>query len=147
MGVSYATADDLADRWRPLSTEEQARAVVLLSDAGVRIRVACPDVDARIAALTLDPEVPLIVSVDMVRRAMMSPVNQPAVSNSQTTVGPFQQGLTYANPTADLYLTKAERKLLGCSSQRASFVDLAPNATSPLYLDDEAELLSGEWWS
>lgn len=138
MGVSYATAADLAARWRPLSTSEEQRAIVLLADAGVRIRSACPDVDARLDAATLDPDVPLIVSVEMVRRAMMSPVDQPAVTNSQTQVGPFSAGLTYANPTADLYLTKAERRMLGCSIQKAGYVDMAPNATSPtLGLDCE----------
>lgn len=121
MGAVYATVADLAGRWRPLDPEETARATVLLADAGVRIRVACPDVDARLAAdpPELEAEIPLIVSVEMVRRAMLAPVDQAPMSQIQQTAGPFSQGGTFTNPTGDLYLTKAERQMLGCGGQTA----------------------------
>lgn len=35
---TYATADDLALRWRPLSADEQAKATALLQDASDFIR-------------------------------------------------------------------------------------------------------------
>lgn len=121
MGAVYATSQDLADRWRPLTTEEAARADVLLADAAVRIRAACSTVDERLAAdpQELDPDIPKLVSVEMVRRAMLAPVDQAAMTQIQQTAGPFSQGGTFANPTGDLYLTKAEKQMLGCGGQQA----------------------------
>jgi len=132
MGTPYATAQDLVDRWRPLTPAELARATVLLGDAGTRIRAAVPDVDTRLAAGALDPNIPLLVSVEMVRRAMLSPVDQPPAAQVQQTAGPFSRGISFANPTNDLYLMKAERQMLGGGGQQAFTVDMAPDAAPPL---------------
>lgn len=129
MGAPFAAAQDLVDRWRPLDSAEEARATVLLGDAATRIRVACPDIDARVASQALDPDVPKIVSVEMVRRAMLSPVDQPAAGQVQQTAGPFSQSISYTNPTGDLYLTKAEKQILGCGAQEAFMAPMtAPRA-------------------
>lgn len=129
MGAPYATPQDLADRWRPLLPDELERAAVLLGDAAARIRAAVPDVDARIVDGTLDLNLPLIVSVEMVKRVLMSPVDQAPAGQVQQTAGPFSQSVSYVNPTGDLYLTRAERRLLGGGSQRASSVDMTPPCT------------------
>jgi hypothetical protein len=119
--AAYATVDDLVARWRPLSTEEQARAGVLLDDAAVRI-------DATVA--TSDPATEqelaarLIVSCDMVKRAMSA--GGIGVTSQQETMGPFSTSQQFANPTGDLYLSKSDRKLLGRGRQRAGIVDLTP---------------------
>jgi hypothetical protein len=129
MAEPFATTDDLEQRWRPLDSDEETRAAVLLGDAAVRIRVACPGIDAKIAATPpampeLDPDVPKIISCEMVKRAMLSPVDQPPMSQTQETVGPFSRGGTYVNPTGDLYLTKAEKQMLGCGGQQAFTVPM-----------------------
>lgn len=124
MGAQYATAQDLADRWRPLTPDEETRAGVKLRDAATRMRAACPDLDERLASGVLDPDVPLIVSCEMVRRAMLAPVDQAAAGQVQQTAGPFSQSVTYTNPTGDLYLTKAERQMLGCGGQSAFTVPM-----------------------
>lgn len=131
MGTPYATAQDLSDRWRPLSPAEQTRATVLLGDAGTKIRAAAPGVDDRLASGDLDPDVPLLVSVEMVRRAMLAPVDQAPMTQVQQTAGPFSRSGTFANPTGDLYLTKAERRMLGGGGQRAFTVDTAPDLEAP----------------
>lgn len=127
--AAFATAQDVANRWRPLSTAEETRATVLLGDAATRIRAAFPDVDERIDAGVLDPDVPLIVSVEMVRRAMLAPVDQAPAGQVQQTAGPFSQSVSYVNPTGDLYLTRDERRMLGGGRQRASSVDMTPPHT------------------
>lgn len=132
MGAPYATAQDLADRWRPLSPAEQERATVLLGDAATRIRASAPNVDERIAAGSLDPGIPLLVSVEMVRRAMLAPVDQAPAGQVQQTAGPFSQSISYTNPMGDLYVSKAERKMLGGGAQGAFTVDLAPDMVAPL---------------
>lgn len=127
--AAFATVSDLEARWRPLSPAEETRATVLLGDAAARIRAAVPDVDDRIDDGTLDPDLPLIVSVEMVKRAMLAPVDQAPAGQVQQTAGPFSQSISYTNPTGDLYLTKAERRLLGGGVQRASSVDMTPPHT------------------
>jgi hypothetical protein len=63
----------------------------------------------------------------MVKRAMASPVSDldASISSASRTAGPFTQQTTFANPSGDLYLTKAEKLSLGCGKQRAFEVDLA----------------------
>lgn len=134
MAAAFATATDLAARWRPLSTAEQAQAGVLLGDASAILRAECPDVDARTTALppTLDPDIPKMVACAMVKRAMIAGADAEGVTAHQQTAGPFSQSLTYSNPMGNLYLTKAERRLLGCGGQRAFSVDMTPTTPVPL---------------
>lgn len=120
----YATVDDLEARWRTLSAEERDRATVLLGDAGVRLDALCPPSDP-----PTDGEVAarLIVSCEMVKRAMASTTAGLAgvgVTSIQQGAGPYQETLQFANPTGDLYLTKADRRLLGCGSQAAFTVPM-----------------------
>ncbi|MFT3971701.1 MAG: Gp19/Gp15/Gp42 family protein [Micropruina sp.] len=126
MADPFATAADLAAVWRPLSVAEQARANALLTIASAIIREACPEVDDRLTATppTLDAAIPKWVACQMARRVMANDLPG-AVSQMQQGAGPFTQGLTFANPTGDLYLGKSELRMLGCGQQRA--------ATIPMY--------------
>lgn len=126
---AYATASDLEKRWRKLVDDEVNRASTLLSDASVRIAAECrrsgvsveePD-EAMSSALR-------IVACEMVKRAMASPVNQSPVTQGSMTAGPYSESWTYANPTGALYMTKAERRLLGIGP-RASFANPWGDAT------------------
>lgn len=130
--VPFADANDLQDRWRPLSADEVARATVLLGDASQLIL----DEDRLDTLATLtDPASQTLVRIvcDVVKRAMQNPIDTAAVTSMQQTMGPFGLQATYSNPTGDLYLTKAERRALGFSTQRAGAVDMwlnADNATT-----------------
>jgi len=64
--TAYATASDLAARWRPLSDSEQLIAGTLLDDAASIIDAALLDAPDASSA----PAVFKIVSCNMVRRAM-----------------------------------------------------------------------------
>lgn len=68
--MTFATWQDLADRWRPLSTPEQTLASVLLSDASDMIREQFPNVDARVLAGTLRESTLTRIAAGMVKRAM-----------------------------------------------------------------------------
>jgi hypothetical protein len=137
--MAYATVADLEARWRTLTSDEQVRATVLLDDAAVRIDAACP-------FLPLDPPTAedasklaarKIVSCEMVKRAMAS-VGGVGVESLQQGAGPYQETVKYTNPTGDLYLTKADRTLLGCGAPVAftipmgSPVVVAPELWEPL---------------
>lgn len=111
--TSFATSTDLASRWKELSTEESARAEVLLGDASVWLRAWFPDLDARVASGTLDSTIPVMVVCSMVKRAMLDSDGMSA-EQSQQTAGPFTDSLqrSFSNPDGNLYLTSREEQLL-----------------------------------
>ena len=140
---AFATVQDVQDRWRALTPTEQTQASNLLDDAAVIIRSECPDVDSRIDDGVLDPGGPLLVSVRLVKRSMQSmTAGLDNVNRLDNTAGPFSTSATFANPHGDMFLTKADRKLLGCSGQSAHMIDLAPEAEWPIggFGDDDSAL-------
>lgn len=127
MAEPFATVSDLEARWRPLTPEETTRAETLLGDASALIRDLAKTVDQRIVDEELDPATPRAIACAVVKRVMQSPADFDGVTQAQRTAGPFQQGVTFANPSGDLYLTKLERRRLGAGGQRAFMVDLIPS--------------------
>lgn len=117
----YATIADIEAYWRPLSPAEQARAAVLLEEASVEIDALCPPADP----LT-DGDARKVIARRMVKRAMLAGTDSAPIENTAMTAGPFNRSVTYANPLGDLYLTKADRKLLGVGRQRAFTVSMWP---------------------
>lgn len=127
----FAVAQDFTDRG---FTNGFGSVEVLgnrLAAASRYVRARVPDVDVRIAAGVLDPE--LVVDVVCAMVARSTPGDTAAgVGAVQETAGPFSRSLTFANPTGDLYLTAAELRLLGGGRvQRAGSVDLLPPVPDP----------------
>src|SRR5690606_18081037 len=93
--MAYATYQDVEARWRTLTTDERARATVLLEDAAVRIDVACPTSDP---ATAKELAIRKIVSVEMVKRVMQAPAagGDGAVTSVQQGAGPYQETVQYA---------------------------------------------------
>ena len=118
--MAYATVEDLEARWRPLSAAEKIRASALLEDAAGDIDACSPLPDPVTTEAT---QARKVVSCEMVKRAMAAGVGV-AVSQESQTRGPFNASVTYANPTGDLYLTKADKKRLGCGGPRAGNVSM-----------------------
>lgn len=121
---AYASIEDLQARWRPLSgDDEMARAKQKLEDASLIVDEECRRAGVLLdAADDLTKDVLSLTVCEMAKRAMMSPANQAPITQAGVTVGPFNQSLTYANPTGDLYLTSAEKRRLGIGRQSAGFV-------------------------
>jgi hypothetical protein len=141
----FATADDVVARWRALDTEERDRADILLADASAFIRAGCPGIDDRVAAGTLDPTVITAVVVGVVKRAMLAAGAGDGISHQQQTAGPYTQTFTFTNPTGSLYLTKADRRLLGCRGGAGHAFDIDPTPHRhglPPDLDD----CRPQWW-
>lgn len=109
--MAFATYYDVEARWgRTLTTEEQQRATALLDDAAAILH-SLVKVDG-----TNDDQASLLaaVSCNMVIRSMTAAAqNAFGVEAQQATMGPFAQRVEYANPSGDMYLTKAEKKWLG----------------------------------
>lgn len=117
--TAYATLEDLQSRWRQLSADEQQRATTLLSDAAVKIALACKQSGVAIdAADELQSEALKSINCEMVKRAMMSPIDMPPVSSFAQTAGSYSESQTYVNPTGDLYMTLGEKKMLGIGTQK-----------------------------
>lgn len=111
--MAFADVSDLESRWRELSTEEEARANVLLGDASAILS----------ALVTVDnsdykqSELLKMVCCDMVIRAMSATAYDSfGLSQSSITAGPYTQSFSYSNPSGDMYLTKLEKRLLGIST-------------------------------
>ena len=116
---SFATITDLQSRWRALSDIEKTRAETLLMDASVIIATMCAqsgiEIDAtdELQALTISS-----ITCEMVKRAMLSPVDQAPLKQFSQTAGSYSESGTYVNPTGDLYMTSDEKKRLGIGKQR-----------------------------
>lgn len=106
-----ADVQDVVDRWRPLSPDEEQIASVLISDASDIIRVRWPDVDYRLQVGSLSSSTTVRIVANMVRRAMLNRDNEGVTQGTEVT-GPFTRSETYSNPNNNLYLSAEEVKAL-----------------------------------
>lgn len=116
---AFATIAELQTRWRVLSDIEKSRAEMLLMDASAIIATMCAQSGI---AINADDELQSLIiratACEMVKRAMLSPVDQAPLKNYSQTAGSYSESGTYVNPTGDLYLTSNEKKRLGIGRQR-----------------------------
>lgn len=109
--MAYADVSDLEVRWRTLTTDEQERAEALLDDASAML-------DAYVTVDATDEQqanLLKIVTCNMVERAMSTGGDLYGVTQQSMTAVGFTQQFSYANPTGDLYISKAEKRMLGIS--------------------------------
>lgn len=106
--TAFAEVSELEARWRSLDNEEKKRAKTLLGDS------------SQIIVSLLGHDVPeekigvaKFVVCNMVKRVMIAPVDQAALTSEQRMAGPFMTTHSFANPSGDLYLTSAEKRMLG----------------------------------
>lgn len=110
MAIPFASAQDVAERWRPLSSVEESIADTLALDASALIRARFPGIDAQVTSGAVDADILTMVVAGMVRRAMVSPDD--GVSQQSEGVGPFSQSRTFANPLRNVFLTAADLVLI-----------------------------------
>lgn len=111
--MAFADVSDLESRWRELSTDEEARANVLLGDASAMLS-ALVEVDSSDYEQS---ELLKMVCCDMVIRAMSATASDAfGVSQTSMTAGPYTQSFSYSNPSGDMYLTRLEKRLLGITT-------------------------------
>lgn len=113
----FATVTDLEARWRALTGTERTQAETLLADASAFVAVELQ----RAGRSPTDPLVaPLLVGVvcAMVKRSMQASQTAAGVTQYTQSATPYSESFTYANPTGELFMTRAEKKLLGIGGQR-----------------------------
>lgn len=103
----FATVEDLEKHWHPLTDEQEVVAEQLLESASALIRNEFPDIDSRIAAGKLSSRVPLVITVEMVKRVMRNPEGA-----LQKTTGPFSVTYHADALAAELFLTDEDRRQL-----------------------------------
>lgn len=128
--ADYATVTDVAKLWRPLTTDEQARATELIPLICDSLRYEAQkvgkDLDEMVAANTALASVAKSVTVDVVARTLMTSTDQePATQFSQSALGYSVSG-TYLVPGGGLFIKKSELARLGLKTQKRRVIDLCP---------------------
>lgn len=130
----FATADDVAARWRPLTDAELNVVPTLCADASSLIRSQYPGIDSEIASGALDPNIPTIVCANMVKRALIAPSD--GVASQTQGEGPFSVAQSFANPLGNLFLTAAEITLI---------LGYQPTALSPRFNNTTSHCEPSYW--
>lgn len=116
---SFATVEDLENRWHILTDSEKRTAETLLGDASDKIRSDYPTSWRQCEPTTLRR-----IVCQMVKRAMLVTDDREGISQRSQTTGSFADSWTFTNPDGDLYLTSSERKSLTAGSRRIFTVQL-----------------------
>ena len=124
----FITVDDVKALWRPLTDEESERTQKLIPIIADSLRQeACKvgsNLDHMIMSGDLMPNVLKSVMVDVVARTLMTPTDQPPMTQmSQTALGYTMQG-TFLVPGGGLFIKDSELRRLGLKRQRLRGVDL-----------------------
>ncbi len=101
MGISLAEPQDVADLWRPLTSDETQRVENLIGKASALLRQRLPWVDARMARFAvdatdeggLDPLAVANVVAGIVKRFL---VNPDGATNMSEASGPYSQSKGFA---------------------------------------------------
>jgi hypothetical protein len=110
MAIPFASSQDVADRWRPLTSAEATVADTLVADASALIRARFPGIDAQVASGGVDAQVLTAITANMVKRALIAPAD--GITQQSEAMGPYSQSQTFANPLGNVFLTAAEMTLI-----------------------------------
>jgi hypothetical protein len=121
--TQYATVEELATYWRPLSNAEADRADDLLTRAATLI-------NEERGAATFVQSACNAVSLDMVKRAMLG---GGGITQGSQAMADMSATVTYVNPAGNLYLTRSElQRLTGEPSGAAFSLTPTSNTRVPL---------------
>jgi hypothetical protein len=128
-GTTYATVQDVAAGFRPLTASEQTIATQLLVEAAIII-------DAYNSLASADAK--NVVSCRMVRRSIGSSGDTPigASQGSMSALG-YSQSWTMGatGSTGELYLNRMDKKLLGAGNAIGSYSPIQELVPQPLTED------------
>lgn len=118
METPIVTVNDLKARWQDFPLGAEPAAEIHLADALAIINAQLP------AAHNVSHQLIELVACQMVKRFMAVSALPEGVTSVSQTVGPFATQMGFSPNNQALFLTKAEKKLLGIGAQRASSIDL-----------------------
>lgn len=120
MATSFATIDDLAALWRPLTASEQERAAVLLETVSSELRVKALRCGKHLDVMAMDEDYKnVLVSVvcDVVARTLMSSTDSEPMTQFSQSVGGYSVSGTYLNAGGGVFIKKSELSRLGLRNQ------------------------------
>lgn len=128
----FATVEDLEKRWKALDESEQERAEVLIEDASAYLFSVLQQSGIEVSGK--DPQAQNLKTVccAMVRRMMGVNEKLYGVTQFTQTAGSFSEMATAANPNGDMYLTSAEKNLLGITGKKQKAVFIRPAIHRPI---------------
>lgn len=128
----FATLEQLESFWKDVASADEGRANVLLELASNRLRLIGTDIGVNVDTKVSESEAYATtarwVVMEAVKRAMLTPTDQPPVSQYSQTAGPYSENYQYTNPSGDLWFKKSELQALGLyGRQSLSSISTAPN--------------------
>ena len=125
--TDFATVQDVTDLWRPMTSEESARAEKLLAVISDSLRVEADrvgvDIDDRVSKNSAYANVAKSVAVDVVARTLMTSTDQePMTQASESALGYSTSG-SFLVPGGGLFIKKSELSRLGLRRQRYGVID------------------------
>lgn len=126
--VKYATVTDIANMFRPLTSEEQTRANYLIdavcSEIRLKAKAQGKDFDAMVAADEDLAEVAKAVTVDTVGRVLNQSTTSEAFSQTTESALGYSVTGTYLVPGGGTLLLNRDLKRLGLLRQRIGEIDI-----------------------
>ena len=125
--MTYATLEDLAALWRPMTAAEQARASPLLEVVSASLDVEARKVGKDLSALVAaDPALALVaksVTVDVAARTLMTSTNQEPMTQFTQSAGGYSASGSFLVPGGGLFIKKSELARLGLRRQRIGVIE------------------------
>jgi hypothetical protein len=125
--MTYATLEDLAALWRPMTAAEQARASPLLEVVSASLDVEARKVGKDLSALVAaDPSLAIVaksVTVDVVARTLMTSTNQEPMTQLTQSAGGYSASGSFLVPGGGLFIKKSELARLGLRRQRIGVIE------------------------
>lgn len=114
--VPYATIEDYQRRYGPVLPDQCDRLDVLLTDATAYISALLTQSEAEDEPSEEYLHNLMTVTCAVVHRMMIVTDDRIGVTQFSQTAGSYTESGTMANPNGDMYLTAAEKRLLGISA-------------------------------
>lgn len=125
--MTYATLEDLAALWRPMTAAEQARASPLLEVVSASLDVEARKVGKDLSALVAaDPSLAMVaksVAVDVAARTLMTSTNQEPMTQFTQSAGGYSASGSFLVPGGGLFIKKSELARLGLRRQRIGVIE------------------------
>lgn len=117
----FATIDELAAFWRPMTDEdEETRATSLLHMASNYLRQIAKnnnvDIDAKVDEDDVYKDTVKLAVLESVKRAMTTPTDAPAADQWSQSANPYSETIRFTNPSSNLFFKNNELQLLGFPS-------------------------------
>lgn len=124
---NFATLDDIAALWRPMSAEEKARAEALLPVVSDSLRAEAYKVGKNLDDMIKEREylgsIAKSVTVDVVARTLMTSTDHEPMTQMTQSAGGYSATGTFLVPGGGLFIKKSELSRLGLRRQRIGVID------------------------